>query len=320
MFRLFCTLLISVLFGCSLIPVLLTSDLLTGYSAAYFSGFFGIWFTVLNFFSSSAETESHYRDDSEATQPHPSNQTEFSLDSSGRHQLPNCFVHFGPALRLRGGYSDDDDSSSNSSSIGSESESDSGVGPSKRKRHVPKTDKPRKQRNKGKGKAKAKPSPHDSDSDSNSDVEGIQVTLGRENAVGTGMYVDEVIRTSQAAECWDVPRKSHRVAYVVDFNATPECLTTTVDAFIKKQLKKVRGTHSSLQAGVNLRTRSRIAKCRLKRKHSSMAKMGNVVGKIHESCRAACARQLEPESMGGFEWHSTEAKGGFGGKEFREKL
>lgn len=128
------------------------------------------------------------------------------------------------------------DSDSDSSSSGSESELDSGVGPSKRKRRVPKTDKPRKQRNKGKGKAKAKPSPHNSDSDSNSDVEGIQVTLGRENAMGTGMYVDEVIRTSQAAECWDVPRKSHRVAYVVDFNATPECITSTVDAFIKKQV------------------------------------------------------------------------------------
>jgi hypothetical protein len=85
-------------------------------------------------------------------------------------------------------------------------------------------------------KGKARADPTDSDSDVSS---RIQVTLGKKNAKGTGIYVDEVIHLLEAPECWDVPPVFNRVAYILDFTATPECLEkqSTVDAFIKKQAR-----------------------------------------------------------------------------------
>ncbi|KAJ7287651.1 hypothetical protein C8J57DRAFT_1496066 [Mycena rebaudengoi] len=75
---------------------------------------------------------------------------------------------------------------------------------------------------------------HDSDSDSET---GLRVTLGGKNG-SKGMFVDEVIDLSEAPECWLVPW--HRVAYILDVTATPECLQghrkqMSVDGYAKKQ-------------------------------------------------------------------------------------
>ncbi|KAJ7264698.1 hypothetical protein C8J57DRAFT_1512046 [Mycena rebaudengoi] len=75
---------------------------------------------------------------------------------------------------------------------------------------------------------------HESDSDSET---GLRVTLGGKNG-SKGMFVDEVIDLSEAPACWPVPR--HRVAYILDVTATPECLQgrrkqMSVDGYAKKQ-------------------------------------------------------------------------------------
>ncbi|KAJ7138702.1 hypothetical protein C8R43DRAFT_1131878 [Mycena crocata] len=77
-----------------------------------------------------------------------------------------------------------------------------------------------------------------SDSESNSG-DGIQVTVGRKNAKGTGIRVD-------------------KVTYVLDLTATPECLTTGSDdtelgmsGFIKKQCQDTfKGLTGALETGL----------------------------------------------------------------------
>jgi hypothetical protein len=55
------------------------------------------------------------------------------------------------------------------------------------------------------------------------------------------MFVDEVIDLDAAPECWDVPQ-FHRVAYILDVSANPDCLrgkaskTRSVDRQVKKQV------------------------------------------------------------------------------------
>ncbi|KAJ7104628.1 hypothetical protein C8R44DRAFT_987854 [Mycena epipterygia] len=136
---------------------------------------------------------------------------------------PPVHVRYGPVSRLRGGHgSDSDDPSS------SESDSDAPRLVNKRK-HKASPAKQRKRKDKGKGKAP----------DSETETEnGLRVTLGGRKG-SKGMFVDELIDITVAPECWAIP-PSHRVAYILDLNQTPESLvgprkTMTVDAFIKKQ-------------------------------------------------------------------------------------
>ncbi|KAJ7811448.1 hypothetical protein B0H13DRAFT_2383902 [Mycena leptocephala] len=122
-------------------------------------------------------------------------------------------------MRLRGGQgSDSEDSDNYSGSSGS-------PGPSK-KRKV----EPRKRKSKAKGKAKA----------TSPDIDpGLRITRAGKNG-SPGMFVDEVIDLDAAPECWDVPQ-FHRVAYILDVSANPDCLrgkaskTRSVDGHVKKQ-------------------------------------------------------------------------------------
>lgn len=65
------------------------------------------------------------------------------------------------------------------------------------------------------------------------------------------MFVDEVIDLDTAPECWDVPQ-FHRIAYILDVSATPDCLrgkgakTRTVDAHVKKQVSSSKMCISTL--------------------------------------------------------------------------
>ncbi|KAJ7692956.1 hypothetical protein B0H16DRAFT_1849836 [Mycena metata] len=125
----------------------------------------------------------------------------------------------GLSMRLRGGQGSDSEDSDDSNASASPR-------PSKKRKVAARK---RTATAKAKGKSKASPV-----ADS-----GLRVTLAGANGA-PGMFVDEVIDLDTAPECWDVPQ-FHRIAYILDVSATPDCLrgkgakTRTVDAHVKKQ-------------------------------------------------------------------------------------
>ncbi|KAJ7468536.1 hypothetical protein FB451DRAFT_1177325 [Mycena latifolia] len=135
------------------------------------------------------------------------------------NNLPPFYIPHAPASRLRGGRSSD--SSDHGYSTSDEPDSDASGPSHKRKRKAIEATKPHKS-SKGKGKAKAESQP-----------DGIRVTIGKGKQAG--MYVDEVVHLESAREFWPVPQADHPVAYVLDFTDSPDCISSTVDAFIKKE-------------------------------------------------------------------------------------
>ncbi|KAJ7158444.1 hypothetical protein C8R46DRAFT_1289908 [Mycena filopes] len=152
-------------------------------------------------------------------------------------------------MRLRGGQGSD--------SEGSDDYAKSDSPAPRKKRKV----QSRKQKTSAKGKARAR---------SPSVDPGLRITLGGKNG-SPGMFVDEVVDIEVAPECWDVP-EFHRVAYILDVSATPDCLqgkgakTRSVDGHIKKQCQDAwdggTGSKKTGLAKVTILDEGRIVECR----------------------------------------------------------
>ncbi|KAJ7767204.1 hypothetical protein B0H16DRAFT_1789217 [Mycena metata] len=156
----------------------------------------------------------------------------------------------GLSMRLRGGQGSDSEDSDDSNASTSPR-------PSKKRKVAARK---RTATAKAKGKSKASPV-----ADS-----GLRVTLAGANGA-PGMFVDEVIDLDTAPECWDVPQ-FHRIAYILDVSATPDCLrgkgakTRTVDAHVKKQCQDAwgggTGSKKSGLAKVTILDEGEVIECR----------------------------------------------------------